>query len=53
MKLDLLKLFPFVGLEDALEERKCRATYWKTNFEVAKLELSIEIAKKDQDVETL
>nr|AAM91878.1 hypothetical protein [Oryza sativa Japonica Group] len=44
---------PFVDLDDVLAERDRRIAYWRTKFEVAELERSLVVVKKDQAVEAL
>jgi hypothetical protein len=44
---------PFVDLDIVLAERDRRIAYWRTKFEVAELERSLVVVKKDQAVEAL
>lgn len=44
---------PFVDLKNLVAERDREALHWKTKFEVAELERSIIVVKKDQAVEAL
>lgn len=44
---------PFVDLKDAIAERDRQVLYWRTKFEVAELERSVVVMKKDQAVKTL
>jgi hypothetical protein len=39
---------PFVDLTGALAERDRQVLYWRTKFEVAELEQSVVVMKKDK-----
>lgn len=53
METDPLIPFPSADLKNALAERDRQALYWKMKFEVAELERSVVVVKKDQVAETL
>ncbi len=44
---------PLLDLDSVIAERDRRIAYWRTKFEVAELERSVVVVKKDQVMEAL